>query len=74
MFKPSDYVSQNANTIANSYVSKTAEYCDMAKETGNTNCYIYKDNKLIQTMKCKYDHTEGGAVLDYFTYLRQNLI
>lgn len=47
----------------------TAGYCSVDEETGNTACYIYKDNKLIQTMKCKYDYTEGASSSYNFTYL-----
>ena len=39
----------------------TAGYCGVGEETGNTTCYLYKDNKLTQTVKCKYDHTEGSS-------------
>lgn len=39
----------------------TAGYCGVGESTGNTTCYIYKDNKLTQTVKCKYNSTEGSS-------------
>ena len=47
----------------------TAGYCIVAEETGNTTCHIYKDNKLTQTVKCKYDHTEGTSSSYNFRYV-----
>lgn len=47
----------------------TAGYCGVGEETGNTTCYLYKDNKLTQTVKCKYDHTEGSSSSYNFRYV-----
>lgn len=47
----------------------TAGYCGVAEETDNTACYIYKDNKLTQTVKYKYDHTEDASSSYSFRYL-----
>ena len=47
----------------------TAVYCGVAEETSNRACYIYKDNKLTQTVNCKYDHTEGASYLYNFRYV-----
>ena len=47
----------------------TAGYCGVGEETGNTTCYIYKDNKLAQTVKCKYNYTEGASSSYNFRYV-----
>lgn len=47
----------------------TAGYCHVVEETGNTTCHIYKDNKFTQTVKCKYNHTEGASSSYNFRYV-----
>ena len=39
----------------------TAGFCGTAPLSGNTTCYIYKDNKLLKTLKCSYEGAEGAA-------------
>lgn len=39
----------------------TSAYSGVGQESGNTTCYIYKNNKLAQTVQCKYDYVEGAS-------------
>ena len=39
----------------------TAGFCGGMSHSGNTTCYIYKDNKLLKAVKCSYEGASGAS-------------
>lgn len=51
----------------------TAGFCAVGQFSGETTCYVYKQDKLQKNLTCQYDGAEGAAMSYAFKQVDYNL-